>query len=368
MSDKFKLNSIQWNESALVLLDQRKIPFSREHVECKTLDDVIDSIKKMVVRGAPAIALAGMYGISLYLINLKEKPTYSDLKSQLDKLLKSRPTAVNLKLAIERYKNLISEDVFNSNSFDYIVKETILYSDTIYKEDYTTNKKIAINGALIFEKNQKKLSILTHCNTGALATAGIGTAIGIFRELRDKGFNLTIYASETRPYHQGSRLTAWELKEEDIECYIIADSMSAWLMNDRKIDAVIVGADRITSRGDTANKIGTLSHSIIAKQFNVPFYIAASSTSFDFKTKYGSEIHIEMRSEDELTQNSFLKDENGRNYIPEGVLAPIGAKALNPSFDVTPAENITGIITENGNISPVNEGNIKKILNISTEE
>jgi methylthioribose-1-phosphate isomerase len=364
MSDKIKLKSMQWNENTLVLLDQRKIPFSREYIVCKTLDDVIDSIKKMVVRGAPAIALAGMYGISLYLINLKQKPTYIDLKSQLEKLLQSRPTAVNLKLAIERYISLVSEDIFNSNSLDYIVKETILYSDTIFKEDYSTNKNIAINGALIFEKYDKKLSILTHCNTGALATAGIGTAIGIFRELRDKGYNLTIYASETRPYHQGSRLTAWELKEEAIECFIIADSMSAWLMNDRKIDAVIVGADRITSRGDTANKIGTFSHSIIAKQFSVPFYIAASSTSFDFNIKYGSEIHIEMRSEDELTQNSFLKDENGKNYIPEGVLAPIGAKALNPSFDVTPAENLTGIITEKGIISPVNEENIKKVLDI----
>ncbi len=362
MSDNNHLQSILWKEDSLVLLDQRKLPFSREYIVCKTLDEVIDAIKKMIVRGAPAIALSGMYGICLFLLKSNQKPSHLEWIHELDKLLNSRPTAVNLKLAVERYKSFISENQFYTHSLEKLTEDTISFSNQIFKEDLDTNKKIAYNGSLLFEKSKINLSILTHCNTGALATSGIGTAIGVFRELKNKGFNLTIYASETRPYHQGSRLTAWELKEESIDCFIIADSMSAWLMNDRKIDAVIVGADRITSRGDTANKIGTFSHSIIANKMNVPFYIAASTTSFDFNLQYGNEIHIEMRAEDELTQNSFLKDEQGRNYIPEGVLAPVGARALNPSFDVTPAELITGIITEKGLISPVNETNIKKVL------
>ena len=209
---------------------------------------------------------------------------------------------------------------------------------------------------------KKELSILTHCNTGALATAGHGTAIGILRTLRDSGFRLTVYAGETRPYHQGSRLTSWELMQEGIECFIIADSMAGWLCKSRKIDAVIVGADRIAPNGDTANKIGTYSLSIIAKEHSIPFYIAATSVSFDFTIRTGEEINIEMRPEDELTRNSFLKDSDGKFYIPEGVLSPLGAKALNPGFDVTPAKYISAIVTEKGIISPVNEEKIRMIL------
>ena len=362
MSNDNKFKSINWTGSSLILLDQRKIPFSREYLECNSLELVITAIKQMIVRGAPAIALSGMYGIALYLLGINKKPEYLELENKLKSLLDSRPTAVNLKLAIERYSSVINKEKFNSSSLENLTSETISFANLIFKEDLDVNSQIANNGTLLFPENQKNISILTHCNTGALATAGIGTAIGVMRALKKKGYNLTVYASETRPYHQGSRLTAWELKEEEIECFIIGDSMSAWLMNDRKIDAVLVGADRITKNGDTANKIGTLSHAIIAQNFKVPFYVAASSTSFDFNIENGNDIHIEMRAEDELTQNSFLKDENGKNYIPKGVLSPLGAKALNPSFDVTPSKYITGIITEKGVISPVNQNNIKSIV------
>jgi methylthioribose-1-phosphate isomerase len=362
MSNDNKFKSINWTGKSLILLDQRKIPFSREFLECKSLEMVIFAIKNMIVRGAPAIALSGIYGIALYLLEIKEKPDFLEFEERLKNLLESRPTAVNLKLALERYSSLISKEKFNNNSLENITSETIEFANLIFNEDLEVNRRIANNGTFLFPEDKKNISILTHCNTGALATAGIGTAIGVIRALKNKGYNLTVYASETRPYHQGSRLTAWELKEEEIECFIIGDSMSAWLMNDRKIDAVLVGADRITKNGDTANKIGTLSHAIIAKNFNIPFYVAASSTSFDFNLENGNQIHIEMRSEDELTQNSFLKDENGKNYIPQGVLSPLGAKALNPSFDVTPSKYISGIITEKGVISPVNINNIKSII------
>ena len=362
MKENKIFNSIRWTGRSLVLLDQRKIPFKKEYIECLNLEQTIEAIKKMVVRGAPAIALSGIYGFCLYLIGLRLKPQLQEMEIQLNNLLNSRPTAVNLKLAIERYKDTILSDNFSNESLESLVTKSIDFANFIYNEDLEINLKIAENGSLLFSKGSRELSILTHCNTGALATAGIGTAIGVLRILKAKGFNLTVYASETRPYHQGSRLTSWELKEEGIECYIISDSMSAYIMKEKKIDAVLVGADRITGKGDTANKIGTFSHAIIAREFKIPFYVAASSSSFDFSILDGNDIHIEMRAESELTQNSFLKDESGNNYIPEGVLAPMGARALNPSFDVTPAGYITGIITEKGNIIPVNEDNIKNMI------
>lgn len=362
MTDKKKIQSIQWTGGSLVLLDQRRLPHSSDFVICKTLDSVIEAIQKMIVRGAPAIALSGMYGICLYLQGLQEKPSLEALGTCLKSLLHSRPTAVNLKLAIERYHREVLDSAFETYSHDSLTGTTIQFANQLFLEDADLTKSIAEYGTKIFENSPKNLSILTHCNTGSLATAGTGTAIGVIKALKDKGYQLTVYASETRPYHQGSRLTAWEMMQEGIESYILSDSMSAWLLSEKKIDAVIVGADRIASNGDTANKIGTYSHAIIAKYFGIPFYIAASETSFDFSIDDGKKIHIEMRAEEELTQNSFLKDENGKNYIPEGVLAPVGARAVNPAFDVTPAELITGIITEKGIISPVNKENIQKLI------
>lgn len=363
MLNNDKVKAIDWTGSSLILLDQRKIPYSAEYIECKNLDSVIDSIKKMIVRGAPAIAISGIYGICLYLLSENKKPNEFEFSSQLTRLLQSRPTAVNLRLSIDRYKREVFNENYEKYSFHELIQNSINFANMFYNEDLSININISKTGADIFENINKNLSILTHCNTGSLATAGVGTAIGVIKALRNRGFQLTVYASETRPYHQGSRLTSWEMMQEDIKSFIICDSMSAWVMKEKKIDAVIVGADRIASNGDTANKIGTFSHAIIAKSFNIPFYVAASATSFDFSIKDGEGIHIEMREEDELTQNSFLKDINGKNYIPEGVLAPMGARALNPAFDITPAEYITGIITEKGLISPVNYDNIKKFIN-----
>ncbi len=356
------LKSILWKTDRLSLLDQRKIPSVKEFIDCKTLEDVIFCIKSMVVRGAPAIAMTGIFGLVLELKNAKEKLIYEKFLRRTRILLESRPTAVNLRLAIEDYLKLVNEKIYNSNSLPELIKLSEKYALSLLDSDLKWNLEIGKNGVELFSKKQKEVSILTHCNTGALATAGHGTAIGIIRSLRDAGYKVTVYADETRPYQQGSRLTAWEMQEEKITCYIIAEGMSAWLFQNRKIDAVIVGADRIAPNGDTANKIGTYSLSIVAKENKVPFYVAATKTSFDFSLKNGSEIPIEMRAEDELTQNSFLKDLNGNPYLPKGILSPVKAHALNPSFDVTPAKYISAIVTELGIIKPVNVREIKKIV------
>ena len=356
------LKSILWKTDRLSLLDQRKIPSVKEFIDCKTLEDVIFCIKSMVVRGAPAIAMTGIFGLVLELKNAKEKLVYEKFLRRTRTLLDSRPTAVNLRLAIEDYLKLVNEKIYNSNSLPELIKLSEKYALSLLDSDLKWNLEIGKNGVELFSKKQKEVSILTHCNTGALATAGHGTAIGIIRSLRDAGYKVTVYADETRPYQQGSRLTAWEMQEEKITCYIIAEGMSAWLFQNRKIDAVIVGADRIAPNGDTANKIGTYALSIVAKENKVPFYVAATKTSFDFSLKDGTQIPIEMRDEEELTQNSFLKDISGNSYLPKGVLSPLGSRALNPAFDVTPAKYISAIVTELGVIQPVNTREIKRVV------
>ncbi|HMV41010.1 MAG TPA: S-methyl-5-thioribose-1-phosphate isomerase [Leptospiraceae bacterium] len=356
------LKSIDWKGDRLSLLDQRKIPLAKEYIDCMSLEDVIFCIKSMVVRGAPAIAMSGIFGLVLELKNAREKLEYEKFIRRTRLLLESRPTAVNLRLAVEDYLKLINEKTYSTNSISDLIKLSEKYAISLLEQDLHWNLEIGKNGLKLFSKRQKEISILTHCNTGALATAGHGTAIGIIRSLRDAGYKITVYADETRPYQQGSRLTAWEMQEEKINCFIIAEGMSAWLFQNRKIDAVIVGADRIAPNGDTANKIGTYALSIVAKENKIPFYVAATKTSFDFTLKDGSEIPIEMREEEELTQNSFLKDLRGNSYLPKGILAPLKARALNPAFDVTPAKYISAIVTEHGIIQPVNKKEIKRIV------
>lgn len=359
---KNELRSITWDGNSLILLDQRKIPREKEFVTCKTLEEVISAIKTMIVRGAPAIAMSGIFGLVLELKHAKHKPSFHEFCEKANLLLGSRPTAVNLRLAVEEFLERFDSTYFSSKPLEKIISDTENFAEGLLKKDLQSNLKIGKNGLNLFDSKEKTLSILTHCNTGALATAGHGTAIGMIRTLKEKGFDLTVYADETRPYHQGSRLTAWEMQEEDIPYYIIGDGMTAWLFQNRKVDAVIVGADRIASNGDTANKIGTCNAAIIAKEYKIPFYVAATATSFDFRIENGTEIPIEMRPNEELTQNSFLKDISGKPYLPEGVLSPINSKALNPSFDVTPAKFITAIITELGIISPVNAKTIKEVV------
>ncbi|MCC5816635.1 MAG: S-methyl-5-thioribose-1-phosphate isomerase [Leptospira sp.] len=356
MNQSNQLKPIIWKNDQLDLLDQRLIPSQKKYIQCNNLEDVIDAIRSMATRGAPAIAISGAFGLVLELKKIhslqQAKPSYEKFLSLCNDLQDSRPTAVNLSRMIKDLLRNLDSKLWEEKEFSEIISLAETFAVGEFNRDITANQAIGQNALSLFPANKKELHIITHCNTGALATAGHGTALGIIRTLKQNGYSVHVYADETRPYLQGSRLTAFEMKEEGIDCHIITDSMSAWLMNDRKIDAVIVGCDRIAKNGDTANKIGTRGLAIIAKEHNVPFYVAGTKDSFDINIETGKEIPIEMREESEVTSFSFLKDENGLPYLKEGIIAPVGIPALNPSFDITPAKFITKIITEIGVWNP----------------
>ena len=341
------IKAIEYKEDTLHLIDQRKLPISYEIFKCKNYREVDFAIKDMVVRGAPAIGAAAAYGIVLAakeFINNNKENFLVKLEEALVTLNKSRPTAVNLMWAIKRMRKLITE--YKGLSVEEIYIKIKLEADNILEEDIITNKRMGKYGNEIIPKNA---TILTHCNTGALATAGFGTALGVIREAFYTKKDIFVYADETRPRLQGGRLTAWELKEEGIPSKLIADNVAATLIRDGKIDVILVGADRIALNGDTANKIGTFMLSVVAKVYNVPFYVVAPTTTIDFDMESGDEIEIEERNAEEVTHM-----ENTR-------IAPEGVDVFNPAFDVTPNENITGIITEKGIVSPPFKENILKL-------
>ena len=342
-----EIKSIEFKNEVLYLIDQRKLPNSYEIFECKTYSDVNFSIKEMIVRGAPAIGAAAAYGVVLAAKEfLKEDREifFEKIEEALEVIANSRPTAVNLMWAVKRMKKVIekNKELELIDIYQALKKE----ADSIYLEDIETNKKMAKFGNEVIKENAV---ILTHCNTGALATVGYGTALGVIREAHYSGKNIFVYADETRPRLQGSKLTAWELVQEGIPAKLIADSVAATLIRDGKIDVILVGADRIALNGDTANKIGTFMLSVIAKVYNVPFYVVAPTSTIDFEIESGKEIIIEERSPEEVTHI------NGVRIAPEGI------EVYNPAFDVTPHENITGIITEKGIIKPPYKENILKL-------
>ena len=342
-----EIKTIEFKDEKLYLIDQRKLPTEYEIFQCKNYKDVDFAIKDMVVRGAPAIGATAAYGVVLAakeFINEDKEVFLEKLHNALDILNESRPTAVNLMWAINRMRNLIEE---NKNlEVDKIYEKILDEANKIYNEDIKTNKTMAKYGNEIVQEGD---TILTHCNAGALATAGYGTALGVIREAHYTGKNIFVYADETRPRLQGGKLTAWELVQEGIPFKLIADNVAASLIRDGKIDLIIVGADRIALNGDTANKIGTFMLSVVAKAYNVPLYIAAPISTIDFDIETGDEIVIEERSPEEVTHI------NGVRIAPEGV------DVCNPAFDVTPNENITGIITEKGIIKPPFKENIVKL-------
>jgi methylthioribose-1-phosphate isomerase len=341
------IKTIEFRDGVLYLIDQRKLPISYEFFECRTYQDVDFAIKDMVVRGAPAIGAAAAYGVVLAAQQFLKEGKESFLKNMENAfsiLSKSRPTAVNLTWAIERMRGVLEK--VRDSAVEDIYKALKEEADKIYFEDLETNKKMAKIGNEVIKQNAV---ILTHCNTGALATVGYGTALGVIREAHYSGKNIFVYADETRPRLQGAKLTAWELVQEGIPAKLIADSVAATLIRDGKIDIILVGADRIALNGDTANKIGTFMLSVVAKVYNVPFYVVAPTSTIDFNIETGSEIVIEERSPDEVTHI------NGVRIAPEGI------EVYNPAFDVTPHENITGIITEKGIIRPPFRENILKL-------
>jgi len=311
---------IRWRGDRLELLDQRFLPDKTVYVTCRTAEQVAKAIRDMVVRGAPAIGCAAAFGVVLGKGSAKAHKV----------LRESRPTAVNLFWALDRMKG---------------VTDLRAEAEAIYAEDLAANHAIGELGAKLIKERAR---VMTHCNAGALATAGYGTALGVIRSAKDK--KISVIANETRPYLQGARLTAWEMVQEKIPCTLITDNMAGHLMSRGEVDVVIVGADRIAANGDVANKIGTYALAVMAKRHGIPFYVAAPVSTFDPAIPDGSHIPIEERSADEVTGYRKLR------------WAPKGVKVRNPAFDVTPADLVTGIICEKGVVlNPDREG-IRKLL------
>jgi methylthioribose-1-phosphate isomerase len=347
--------TLQWIGAAdgfLELTDQRKLPAEFITIKCTTVEQLLDSIKTLAVRGAPAIGVAAGFGICLAakeIDELKISDAVKHIEKRADFLAQSRPTAVNLFWALEKMKET-ARDFAKKNpdaSISDFKNHLLACAQEIYDHDVEMCAKIGINGEKFIPDGG---AILTHCNAGALATAGNGTALSPVFEAQKKGKKFKVYADETRPLLQGARLTAWELQQAGIDVTLLCDNMAGVLMKEGKINACFVGADRIAANGDAANKIGTYSLSVLAKAHNIPFYIAAPSSTFDLNIKSGNEIPIEHRHADEVT------------CFAGSITAPKGINVFNPAFDVTDAQNITAIITEKGVIQPVNEQSIKKTI------
>ena len=329
------IRTIEWIDTYSRMVDQTKFPEKYEYIDIKTGQEMFDAIKTMIVRGAPAIGIAGAHGVVLYAQEIeKKKLSLNEFKTELlekcDYLVSSRPTAVNLYWAVEQQKNIIKN--FNG-SIDELIDELKMNGKKIELDDIEINKKIGDYGAMVVPKGA---TILTHCNAGALATGGYGTALGVVRSAFANDPTIQVFADETRPRQQGARITTLELVMDKIPVTLITDGMCSYFMKKGMIDMVVVGADRIAANGDAANKIGTYTVAIAAKYHNIPFYVAAPLSTIDTNIKSGDEIVIEERSHDEVTVI------NGKRICPEGV------NVINPGFDVTPNELITGIITEKG--------------------
>jgi methylthioribose-1-phosphate isomerase len=328
------IRTVFWKNNTVVMIDQKALPLIERQVVCSNYRQVIAAIKDLTVRGAPAIGVAAAMGAALGAQVLAGEPSEKFQKkfnAICDEIAKARPTARNLFWALERMKQYLDDAILSGkhNLVDELVKE----AKRICAEDIDINRQMGRHGRELFTDGD---NILTHCNAGALATAGYGTALGVIRAACEQGKKLHIYVDETRPVLQGARLTAWEMKKEKIPATLITDNMAGFLMQQGKIDKIIVGADRIAENGDTANKIGTYSLAVLAKAHRIPFYIAAPLSTFDFSLKTGASIPIEERQADEVTRFRGVQ------------AAPRGMKVYNPAFDVTPAKLISAIITEKG--------------------
>lgn len=341
MVTEFKSNikTIEWTDNVSRMIDQTVVPYELKYVDIKTGQQMYDAIQTMIVRGAPAIGIAGAHGVVLYALEIAKeglsKETFiTKLIEKSEYLKSSRPTAVNLQWAVDKQLELVKKS--NSN-VDGLVKELIENGIKLENEDIEINKKMGDFGAEVVPKGA---TILTHCNAGALATVGYGTALGVVRSAYAKDNTIQVFADETRPRQQGARITTFELAMDKIPVTLITDGMCSYFMKKGMIDMVVVGADRIASNGDTANKIGTYTVAIAAKYHNIPFYIAAPLSTIDTNIKTGAEIPIEERDHEEVTHI------NGKRICAEGI------NIINPGFDVTPNELIAGIITEVGILRP----------------
>ena len=336
------VKTIEWKNDRVVMLDQRLLPHREVYRVCRDYQQVASAIRDMVIRGAPAIGVAAAMGVALGALKAPPKTFDREFERILSTLAKTRPTAVNLFWALQRMRQIYSDK--RSQGIDVVKRALKEEAQKIYQQDIAANKQLGKFGASLL-RNTKK--IMTHCNAGALATAGYGTALGVLRALKDSGKEFEVFVNETRPFLQGARLTAWELCKEKIPATLITDSMAGYLMQRGKIDAVLVGCDRVAANGDVANKIGTYTIAVLAHRHAIPFYVAGPTTSIDVNCAAGKDIPIEERDVKEVS------------HIFGKALAPKGIRILNPAFDVTSHDLITAIITEKGVIHPPYQQNIR---------
>ena len=339
------LKTIEWKDNSVIMIDQTKLPNSLEYVTYTDYNQVADAIRNLVVRGAPAIGVSGAFGLALATLqsNATEKDQLiQDLEVAKKILFETRPTAVNLSWGLENIMNVAKD----GETVDQIRTSVVETAKQMAEDDIQINMSIGKNGSDLFSDND---TIMTHCNAGALATVGYGTALGVIRATKESGKNIKVIATETRPIQQGSRLTAFELKHDGIDVTLIPDTAVGYTMANGLVNGVVVGADRILQTGHVFNKIGTYQVATMAKQHNIPFYVAAPLSTFDLESR-PEDVIIEQRNASEVTG------------IGDKKTAPDGIDVINPAFDMTPPELISGIITENGIVKPPYEDSIKKLF------
>lgn len=328
------IKTVEYLDGKVRMIDQTRLPLEKVFVDCKTIEDVANAIKTMIIRGAPAIGVSAAMGVSLGAESIQAdsfETFYTQLEKKCLTLEKSRPTAINLAWSINRMKRVACESKALSI---FEIKERLKKEALdIYKEDIASNMAMGNFGQTLINDGS---TVLTHCNAGALATAGFGTALGVIRAAVNAGKKIEVLADETRPFLQGARLTVWELMEDKIPVKLITDNMSGFFMKNKHVDAVVVGADRIAANGDVANKIGTYMVAVMAQKHRIPFYVAAPISTLDLSLSSGEEIPIEHRSEDEVTSLNNKR------------ITPVGAIAAHPAFDITPNNLVTAIITDKG--------------------
>jgi methylthioribose-1-phosphate isomerase len=347
------IKTVEWTDEGVRMIDQRKLPTEEKYLMLRSYEEVAEAIKKMVVRGAPAIGVSAAMGLALG-IKQSVGTSVADLEYDFDYMCEvmsqTRPTAVNLFWAIERMRDALRRAKAETSDVEEIKNLLVKEAQLIFKEDLESNRAMGRFGGELIPDNS---TVLTHCNAGALATAGdYGTALGVIRGARDAGKRVAVIADETRPFLQGSRLTAWELNKDEIPVTLITDNMAGHVMKKGQVDTVVVGADRIAANGDTANKIGTYMVAVLARQHDIPFYVAAPISTIDLALATGDEIPIEERDTAEVT------------HMHEQRLAPEGISVQNPAFDVTPNELITAIITDKGVARPPFTESLRRMFEV----
>ena len=339
------VETIQWKDDAVVLIDQTRLPLEEKYVTCRTYEQVAAAIRGMVIRGAPAIGVAAAMGVALGVLRAPEDGLDTHFQTVCDTLAATRPTAVNLFWAIERMRRLYQK--LRGKPLAEIRRRLVEEAQSIREEDIAICRAIGQNGVPLVPDAR---TVLTHCNAGALATAGYGTALGVIRAAVEAGKQVDVFADETRPFLQGARLTVWELQQDGIPTTLITDNMAGHFLKSGRIGCVVVGADRIAANGDVANKVGTYGVAVLARENGVPFFVAAPVSTLDLTLGSGDQIPIEQRSAAEVT------------HVFGQPVAPPGTAVENPAFDVTPARYVTAIITERGVARAPYEESLRRLL------